>query len=167
MYRKLDDFLSHWEGESKCTASLLEQLTDEMLDRSVGDGHRTLARMAWHLPITMPEMLGQTGLTIEGPGQDAPVPASASEIKSAYARTAASVAEQVKAEWTDELLLKEDNLYGEVCPRGKTLYALVLHEVHHRGQISVLLRQAGAKVPGIYGPSKEEWADHNQPVPAI
>jgi uncharacterized damage-inducible protein DinB len=32
----------------------------------------------------------------------------------------------------------------------------LLHEVHHRGQLSNLLRAMGAKVPGIYGPSADE-----------
>lgn len=61
MYRKLDDFLNHWKSESESTARVLEQLTDDNLERSVCDGHRTLGRMAWHLAVTIPEMMGQTG----------------------------------------------------------------------------------------------------------
>ena len=30
------------------------------------------------------------------------------------------------------------------------------HWYHHRGQLSVYLRQVGAKVPSIYGPSADE-----------
>lgn len=30
------------------------------------------------------------------------------------------------------------------------------HMIHHRGQLSAYLRQIGAKVPGIYGPSADE-----------
>jgi uncharacterized damage-inducible protein DinB len=34
---------------------------------------------------------------------------------------------------------------------------LMLHdEIHHRGQFSIYLRMAGAKVPSIYGPSADE-----------
>jgi hypothetical protein len=35
----------------------------------------------------------------------------------------------------------------------------LLHdEIHHRGQFSVYLRMAGARVPSIYGPTAdEEW----------
>ncbi len=167
MYRKLDDFLTHWKVESESTSRVLEQLTDDNLDRSVCDGHRTLGRMAWHLAVTIPEMMGQTGLEIDGPERDASVPTSAAEIRHAYKKAAQSLADRVAAAWTDETLIQEDNLYGEVWMRGRTLHALVLHGVHHRAQITVLLRQAGARVPGIYGPSKEEWADHNQPVPTI
>jgi uncharacterized damage-inducible protein DinB len=41
--------------------------------------------------------------------------------------------------------------------RRADLLRLFLHDqIHHRGQLSVLLRMAGAKVPSIYGPSKDE-----------
>jgi len=30
------------------------------------------------------------------------------------------------------------------------------HSIHHRGQLSVYLRQTGSKVPSIYGPSADE-----------
>jgi uncharacterized damage-inducible protein DinB len=42
-------------------------------------------------------------------------------------------------------------------PRGAMLRALMLnHWYHHRGQLSVYLRQTGALVPSIYGPSADE-----------
>lgn len=34
--------------------------------------------------------------------------------------------------------------------------ALLSHTIHHRGQLTVLLRVMGAKVPGVYGPSADE-----------
>lgn len=33
-----------------------------------------------------------------------------------------------------------------------------IHEIHHRGQLTILMRQAGITVSGLYGPSKEEAA---------
>lgn len=38
-----------------------------------------------------------------------------------------------------------------------TICWFLLHDqIHHRGQMSVYLRAVGAKVPSIYGPSKDE-----------
>jgi uncharacterized damage-inducible protein DinB len=34
---------------------------------------------------------------------------------------------------------------------------IIKHIIHHRGQMTVLMRQAGLKVPGVYGPAREEW----------
>ena len=37
------------------------------------------------------------------------------------------------------------------------LCTLMLNDsIHHRGQLSVYLRMSGAKVPSIYGPSRDE-----------
>ncbi|HZG18224.1 MAG TPA: DinB family protein, partial [Candidatus Bathyarchaeia archaeon] len=50
---------------------------------------------------------------------------------------------------------------------GFTLRALLMHEVHHRGQMTVLMRQAGLTIPGIYGPAKEEWAAMGMEAPVV
>ena len=55
-------------------------------------------------------------------------------------------------------------MYGETWSRGMTLFYLILHQAHHRGQMEVLMRQAGLKVPGIYGPAREEWAAFGIPA---
>ncbi len=44
---------------------------------------------------------------------------------------------------------------GEIR-RLDVLWNLLLDQVHHRGQFSVYLRLAGAKVPSIYGPTADE-----------
>jgi uncharacterized damage-inducible protein DinB len=48
-----------------------------------------------------------------------------------------------------------------------TLQILVRHEIHHRGQMTVLMRQARLKLPGIYGPSKEEWSKYGAQPPEV
>ena len=65
--------------------------------------------------------------------------------------------------WTDEDLEVEDDMYGEMWARGKSLAAVVGHQTHHRGQMTVLMRQAGLTVPGVYGPAREEWAAYGMP----
>ena len=75
--------------------------------------------------------------------------------------------EQVKANWTDQTLTVVDDMYGEKWPRGLTVRVLLDHQTHHRGQMTVLMRQAGLKVPGIYGPSKEEWSAYGAAAPEV
>jgi len=41
-----------------------------------------------------------------------------------------------------------------------------VHELHHRGQLTVLMRQAGLVVPGIFGPAQEEWTRYGMEPPA-
>ena len=58
-------------------------------------------------------------------------------------------------------------MYGETWKRGKSLPVFLTHEMHHRGQMTVIMRLAGLKVPGIYGPSKEEWTNYGMEPPAV
>jgi uncharacterized damage-inducible protein DinB len=167
MYRRLDDFLEQWLQLTAGTQKMLDALTDESLTQPVANDHRTLGRIAWHLAQTIPEMLSKTGLSPEGPAEDAPVPAVATEIAAAYRAASASLAEQVRTHWTDDTLEVEDDMYGSKWKRGFTLTALVEHEVHHDGQMSVLMRQAGLRPPGIYGPAKEDWTKMGMEPPAV
>jgi uncharacterized damage-inducible protein DinB len=36
--------------------------------------------------------------------------------------------------------------------------ACLYHQIHHRGQLSVICRLAGGAAPGVYGPNQEESA---------
>lgn len=158
MYTSIDRFLGDWKYERDSTIKLLNNLTDESLDRKITPDGRSLGFLAWHLAVTIPEMPGKTGLKIEGPGEHDPVPKTVKEIIAGYEKASKSLAEQVKKDWTDERLNEEDDMYGEKWKKGATLMYLNLHQAHHRGQMTVLMRQAGLKVTGVYGPSKEEWA---------
>jgi uncharacterized damage-inducible protein DinB len=95
-------------------------------------------------------------LEVAGPSHDALAPTTAKAIVAAYETASKAVADGVAA-WSDATLEVEDEMYGERWPRGLTLHSLVVHQAHHRGQMTVLMRQAGLKVPGVYGPAREEW----------
>ena len=167
MFTSIEQFKNEWQIVSDETRKIFSALTDESLGQSVADDHRTVGRMAWHIVQTIPDMATRVGLQVEGPAEDTPVPVSADEIKQAYDKAARTLARQINANWNDKTLEVEDDLYGETWKRGATLYVLIKHEIHHRGQMTVLMRQAGLKVPGIYGPSKEEWTQFGMPEPEI
>lgn len=166
MFRRIQDFRTAWDYEAEMTGKALLNLTDESLSQKVTEDGRTLGYLGWHLACTLHEMLGLVGLNIDAPAPDAPCPTSAAEIARIYGIGGKSVGDEVSKHWTDETLLIEDEMYGETWSRGMTLFYLILHQTHHRGQMTVLMRQAGLRVPGIYGPAKEEWAAFGQePLP--
>jgi len=51
--------------------------------------------------------------------------------------------------------------------RGTTLGVLLIHQAHHRGQLTVLMRRAGLVVPGIVGPNKEDWSQWGMKPPEV
>lgn len=158
MFRTIEDFQKTWAYEAEMTGKTLLSLTDESLRQKAYDDGRTLGFLAWHLTITLGEMLALVGLTIDAPAVDSEGPASASEIVRIYGIGGKSVSDVVGKNWTADTLLIEDELYGETWSRGMTLFYLIAHQAHHRGQMTILMRQAGLRVPGIYGPAREEWA---------
>jgi uncharacterized damage-inducible protein DinB len=158
MYHTIQEFLDHWKFESNSTLKVLNNLLDSSLNQKVAPNGRSLGFLAWHLVITLGEMGGKAGLKIDGPSKDAPVPPKASEIFSAYEKVCISLANAVQTTWNDGMLKDEIEMYGQKWTREATLHSLIVHQIHHRGQMTILMRQAGLKVPGIYGPSKEEWS---------
>lgn len=166
MFTTLAAFEQAWSHEASSTQKLLDTLTDASLQQPVYPGGRTLGRLAWHIAQTIPEMLGKAGLTVDGPGEHDAVPDSASAIATAYRTASASVAQQLRVQWTDASLTESTEMYGEMWERGRTLSILIRHEAHHRGQMTVLMRQAGLPVAGVYGPSSEEWGQFGMTAPA-
>jgi uncharacterized damage-inducible protein DinB len=158
MYYKIEDFLSDWEYEREATLKMLTNLTDESLNQRVTQRGRSLGFLAWHITLSIGEMMSRTGLKIDAPDEKSDAPSSAMEIRAAYNAASASLEEEIKSNWKDDTLSIEDDMYGQKWKRGTTLGILITHQTHHRGQMTVLMRQAGLKVPGIYGPSYEEWA---------
>jgi uncharacterized damage-inducible protein DinB len=163
MFRKIDDFLEQWVSESDATVKVFSYLTNASLSQKVTAEGRTIGRLAWHIVTTLGEMMERTGLTLDAPAENAEVPTTVSEIIEAYKKVSDSLVKQVKQHWTDEALSESVEMYGDTWRKGVVLSVLILHQVHHRAQITILMRQAGLKVPGVYGPAREEWQNYGVP----
>ena len=165
--RTLLDFEHIWSRELESTQKLFKHIPDRALSQQVDPQGRTLGRLAWHITICIAETMESTGLTSTGPGKQDPVPSSSKEIFTRYSDAAISLLEQVKRNWTDGTLEEVIETYGRKWTRGFALMALVHHQIHHRGQMTVLMRQAGLEVPGLFGPARQEWAAFGKQPPVI
>lgn len=164
-FTSIEQFKDEWQAESDSTRKIFAALTDDSLGQATADNFRTLGRVAWHIVQSVSEMSNRIGLEVSGPGDKDPVPKRAEEMVMAYDKSARSLLEEVTSKWEDTTLDQEDDMYGEKWKRGLTLYILMKHEVHHRAQMTVLMRQAGLIVPGVYGPAKEEWSQYGMTDP--
>jgi len=157
MLRTIDDFLKLWHEEKAATLKVFGQLTDDSLQQA-WPGGRSLQRLANHIIDTLYELPAQAGLPLT------PIQARFNNVKdiiAAYDDGADRVAEAVSESWHDGMLDDETPMYGQSWKKGMCLWALAAHQTHHRGQMTVLMRFAGLKVPGVYGPAKEEWVAYN------
>lgn len=167
MFTTIEHFREQWQIESDGTRKFLSVLTNESLSQKVAEGHRTLGRIVWHIVLTIPEMMARTGIAVDGPTENDPVPADIDTIRKKYDRAAKSLLNEIIKDWTDLTLEEEDDMYGAKWKKGFTLLVLLKHEIHHRAQAMVLARQAGIKIPGLYGPSKEEWVNYGASPPEV
>jgi len=164
MYHKLEDFINDWTQESESTLKVFNNLTDESLTKKVNENVRTAGRLAWHITTSMGEMAHRTGLTFKSVDENSPVPATAKEIVEAYKKDSNNLLTEIKEKWSDKDLFTEDDMYGEKWKRGTTLSVIISHQIHHRAQLTVVMRLNGLKVPGVFGPAKEEWTQLGMPA---
>jgi len=154
LYRKVEDFLEEWAASSAGTLSVIKAITNDKKDVAIVEGHNSLGWLAWHLVGAAGAYGHFAGLQIPAISRDAAVPADVAEIVAKYEEVAEAYKTQA-AKLTDEQLAEVvDSFIGKI-PRGKLLRGLIEHQTHHRGQMTVLLRQAGLTVPGVMGPTKE------------
>lgn len=167
MFQTLDHFLATWEFEANATQKLLNTLTDESLKQEITTENWTLGRIAWHTVTAIRVITLNTSLAFEAPAKDYPVPASAQFIADSYLQASTAFIQALKTQWNDSIMGENIEFLGQQIPNGSLLMFLLQHQSHHRGQMIVLMRQAGLDVPGIYGPSKEEWAKYGMDAPQM
>ncbi len=165
MYHTIDEFLAEWTYESDSTQQILDLLNDDSLSTRVSEGERSLGFLAWHIVISVHEMMSRVGLEFNASHHDAILPATASEIAQGYRQTNQALREAISTQWTDAKLSEKHDMYGEMWSKATTLNVLVKHQIHHRGQLTMLMRKAGLSMIGVYGPSREEWASYGGEVP--
>jgi uncharacterized damage-inducible protein DinB len=157
MFTTVNDFLQEWKQEAAVTQKVMDALTDESLKQEVAPDLYSIGSVAWHITGSAYYFPAQLGITFEVPDLRKEAPASAAEISNTYKLVSERLSEAVSEQVSDEKMNEMVNLFGMDMPVQAVFRLLIQHQVHHRGQLTTLMRQADLKVPGVYGPSKEEW----------
>jgi uncharacterized damage-inducible protein DinB len=160
----IDGLLQELAQETQTTRRVLERVPDNRLAWKPHEKARTLGQLSLHIAMVPGAVaeLGNAPSPVQAPkfGED-PSPASASELVPTLDRSVAN-AKKVLGTMDDARFMETWRLMNgdrEVfaVPRGAFLRAIMLnHWYHHRGQLSVYLRELDVAVPSIYGPSADE-----------
>ena len=158
----IDGMLQELELETQTTRRVLERVPNDYLSWRPHAKARTLGQLALHV-ATVPG--GVAALASRSPAQAPdftdPSPNSASELVPALEQSIAS-AKQTLGGMDDAALMETWRLMrGDqevvALPRVAFLRSVMLnHWYHHRGQLTVYLRELNVPVPSIYGPSADE-----------
>ncbi|MFC4307130.1 DinB family protein [Cohnella boryungensis] len=161
MFKSIEDFAVEWEQEAELTNRVLMVLTDDSLGQAIISGRRTLGDVAWHLVASIHYMTAM-GLDFQGLPEAAARPDSAERIAGEYRRISSAMLEAVKTQWTADRLQDKQMVGGEVWENGASLRFTLMHQAHHRGQMTVLMRQAGLRIPEVYGPTYDTWVEQGR-----
>ena len=164
MSRMAEALVQELAMEAATTRRVLERIPDAQLAYRPAAKSRTLGELALHIAMT-PGMVA--GLARNNPAQlpdfsgGDPAPATTAEVVAALDKSIADATSIVGA--MDDATLTETwrvTAGGQpimALPRVAFLRSIMLnHWYHHRGQLSVYLRELEIPVPSIYGPSADE-----------
>ncbi|WP_240941916.1 DinB family protein [Paenibacillus sp. HB172176] len=160
MYTSIEEVTADLGIEAALTQKVLDRLTDASLKQAVSEQQaRTLGDIARHVVMSLKGIFGAGGLQIDVPGLSLTAESSSAEIAEGYRQVSEAAIAAMKEQWTDAKLSEDVMLFGAMKMTRSSVVNLILrHQIHHRGQITILMRQAGLPVPGVYGPSEEENA---------
>jgi uncharacterized damage-inducible protein DinB len=166
MYRTIADFVKDRNEESAATLQVFNAVRPEALDQRAFANGMSVRELAWHITTALGGVLAQAGLVVDAPSYEDPIPDDFNAIIAAYERSSRSLVENVEKEWNDAQLPDDVTMWGMQFTYGRALSGLNHHEIHHRGEMMTLLRLAGLRVPGIYGPTYEEMEEMKKAMPA-
>jgi len=158
----IESLLQELEQEAQTTRRVLERVPEDRLGWKPHNKSMSLGQLALHVATTpggVAEMSQQSPFQM--PEFVQPSATNSADLMRAFEDSVAK-AQDILRRMDDAGLQKMWRVVdGEreimTLPVGAVLRTIMLnHWYHHRGQLSVYLRQVGVLVPSIYGPSADE-----------
>jgi uncharacterized damage-inducible protein DinB len=153
-------FLDVFERECQTTIRVLRAYPEDKADLRPHPKSKSARELAFIFALEQGLMLGVLGDKLDFSGKPPEAPPTIAACIDAFEDGRRKVVAAVNA-------LSEEKLSGTVkfmvapkqmgdIPTMDFLWYILFDQIHHRGQFSVYLRMADAKVPSIYGPTADE-----------
>ena len=159
----IDGLLQELEQEARTTRRVLERVPNENLAWRPHEKARTLGELALHVATIPGSIAGlvanasefQAGQFTDRQLNHASELVPALDDSIANAKTALSGMDDSTIMGTWRMMKGDREIFA--APRIGVLRTVMLnHWYHHRGQLSVYLRELDVPIPSIYGPSADE-----------
>jgi uncharacterized damage-inducible protein DinB len=162
MHTELDEVSRQWAHETEGTLALMRALPTDKYDFRPDAGGRSLGELAWHLAevdayVTMGIVQGEFRFDVKPPNISRPktVQELAPAFRVVHDDAVARVAQLEATDLNREIPYADGTRW---TIRNLLWHKLLFHAVHHRGQLTLLCRLAGAVPPGLFGRTREETA---------
>src|SRR5438067_4692561 len=158
----IEALLQELEQEAQTTKRVLERVPGDRLAWKPHDRSMSLGQLALHVatvPGNIAEICQRSPFQV--PQFTQPAATSAAELVPTLEQSVAKARDILRtmddASLSNAWRVVDGDREVFTMPVGAVLRTIMLnHWYHHRGQLSVYLRQVGALVPSIYGPSADE-----------
>ena len=157
---EVDQFIELWDREAEKTVRLLRTLPTSQYDFRPDPDGRSLGELAWHLSegdayTTYCIEVGEFMPDVKPPGIERP--RKVEELALGYERIHRDAVERARKLEPADL----DRSMFFFTKQAMTIRDLLwnmmlLHNIHHRGELVLMCRLAGGVPSGIYGPTREE-----------
>jgi uncharacterized damage-inducible protein DinB len=157
------DLTQELEQEAEATRRVLERVPEAKLQWKPHPKSMTLGQLAMHvanLPGAIAEIATRPSFDVKTP-VPRPDAANTREVLATFEESLRRARSHLGSMTDAELASPWRMMKGEQelwsMPRGAFLRSVMLnHWYHHRGQLTVYLRQTGALLPAVYGDSADE-----------
>ena len=159
-----DAMVQEFLHESQTTKRLLERLPEDKISWKPHEKSMPMSRLATHIteiPQWAEVIVNQDGLDMASVDFKPVMLESRQEILESLQKNLDKFAEVLGGKDDEHLMaswkLKEGDKVLVDLPRAAAIRGFVIsHVIHHRGQLSVYLRENDVPLPSIYGPSADE-----------
>ena len=160
MRTELQEFMALWSRETDGTLELLRALPAAAYDLRPDSGGRSLGELAWHIAEVDAYVsvgVARRNFTFADKPPRLERPRRVEELAPAYRivhdDAVARLAEVQDTDLDSEVRYADGRLW---TIRNLLWQKLLLHQVHHRGQLTVLCRLAGGVPPALFGRTREQ-----------
>ncbi|HET9983213.1 MAG TPA: DinB family protein [Longimicrobiales bacterium] len=163
---RIEEFIRYFENIRARTRRVLACIPPESIEWRPRPGGFSFGDLVRHIGATERYMWAENAL-----GHPSRYPGHGPELAAGHDAVMAFIermhAESIEIFWgltPDELRRPCTTVGGATLPTWKWLRAMVEHEIHHRGQIYVMLGILGVPTPPLYGLTEQEIRERSHPI---
>jgi uncharacterized damage-inducible protein DinB len=151
-------FLSYFENIRSRTTRVIDCIPREHFEWRPQDGMFSFADLVRHLAATERWMFGENARCLPSryPGHGSELANGYDAVIAYYHNAHGEMVAILQSLTTADLEKRTVTPGGAPIPVWKWLRSMVEHEVHHRGQIYLMLRLLNVPTPALYGLTSEE-----------
>jgi uncharacterized damage-inducible protein DinB len=156
--RSVEQFLEYYEGIHQRTRRVVEQIPDGQMEWRPAPGRFSFGDLVRHLAAIERYMFAENvaGRPSRYPGHGPELAVGAEAVRRYHEERHAESMEIFRGLSDDDLHRRCITPAGASIAVWKWLRAMVEHEVHHRGQLYLMLGLVGAPSPPLFGLTSEE-----------